>query len=72
MYNNAKEQASLNQRIANFSKITPNPTFLPITKIKKSSAHTTPIVMYVVNHISPLENLFIGGYALVATLSMII
>lgn len=72
MYNNAKEQASLNQRMANFSNITPNPTFVPISKPKKSSAQTTPIDMYVVNHISPLEYLFIGAYALVATLSMII
>ncbi len=72
MYNSANEQASLNQRIANFSKTAPNPTFLPIKIIKKSSALTTPIAMYVVNHISPLEYLFLGAYAFAATLSMLI
>lgn len=72
MYNNAKEQASLNQRIANFSRIAPNPTFLPINIVKKSSAQTTPIAMYVVNHISPFKNLFIGAYASASTLSMLI
>lgn len=42
MYNNAKEQANLNHKIANFSKITPKPIFFPIKTPKKSSAQITP------------------------------
>jgi len=71
MYSRAKEQASLNQRIANFSKTAPNPTFFPIKIQKKSSAQTTPTVMYVVKHISPSKYPFIGAYAFAATLSML-
>ena len=72
MYNKAKEHASLNHKIANFSKTTPNPTFLPIKIQKKSSAQTTPTAMYVVKHISPSKYPFLGAYAFVATLSMLI
>lgn len=53
MYNSAKEHASLNQSNANFSNITPKPTFLPIKTPKKSSTQTVPITTYVINHISP-------------------